>query len=199
MERLEVEDDEQRERRIQIQLEKLDKSPSSGAPQARKLLNFDFGNRVAWDAGPPTELLSRVQAFLPQIEASNAILAQQAESNPESVDIEHIDEDKDQYIEMNLGLGVFEDRTKRQGKDKEQHKGHQNADQLSSASSSSETSSSSERDATYDSDSSDPDTDSSSEIITSFEPAPRSIKPLPKRSLASRVRPKIHVLNEAKE
>ncbi|KIL71155.1 hypothetical protein M378DRAFT_19618 [Amanita muscaria Koide BX008] len=190
MERLEVEDDEQRERRIQIQLEKLNKS---GAPQARKLLNFDFGNRVAWDAGPPTELLSRVQAFLPQIEASNAILAQQAESNPESVDIEHIDEDRDRYIEMNLGLGVFEDRTRR---DKEQHK--QNATQLSSASSS-ETSSSSEHDATYDSDSSDPDTDSSSEIITSFEPAPRSIRPLPKRSLASRVKPKIHVLNEAKE
>jgi len=56
---------------------------------------------------PPnsTKLLSRVQAFLPQLEASNAILAQ---ADPKSVDIENVPEGA-QYIEMNLGLGVFKD------------------------------------------------------------------------------------------
>jgi len=49
---------------------------------------------------PPTELLSRVQAFLPQMEASNAILAQRAREDPNSVDIEHIPDRMDQYIEM---------------------------------------------------------------------------------------------------
>jgi hypothetical protein len=43
---------------------------------------------------PP--VLSRVQAFLPQLQASNAILAQ---ADPSSVDIENIQDDA-QYIEM---------------------------------------------------------------------------------------------------
>ncbi len=41
-----------------------------------------------------------MQAFLPQIEASNAILTQRVELDPKSVDIEHITEGTDQYIEM---------------------------------------------------------------------------------------------------
>lgn len=45
-------------------------------------------------------MLSRVQAFLPQIEASNAILAQHAEKDPKSVDIEYMGEEVDRYIEM---------------------------------------------------------------------------------------------------
>ena len=45
-------------------------------------------------------VLSRVQAFLPQLEASNAILAQRAREDPNSIDIEHIPDGIDQYIEM---------------------------------------------------------------------------------------------------
>ena len=45
-------------------------------------------------------VLSRVQAFLPQLEASNAILAQRARDDPNSIDIEHIPDGMDQYIEM---------------------------------------------------------------------------------------------------
>jgi len=41
-----------------------------------------------------------VQAFLPQLEASNSLLAQRMEVDPSSVDIEHIPEGIDQYIEM---------------------------------------------------------------------------------------------------
>ena len=44
-------------------------------------------------------MLSRVQAFLPQIEASNAILAQ---ADPMLVDIENVAETDDRYIEMVL-------------------------------------------------------------------------------------------------
>jgi hypothetical protein len=45
-------------------------------------------------------VLSRVQAFLPQLEASNAVLAQRFQENPQSVDIENIQEDEQFYIEM---------------------------------------------------------------------------------------------------
>ena len=45
-------------------------------------------------------VLSRVQAFLPQLEASNAILAQRTREDPNSIDIEHIPDGMDQYIEM---------------------------------------------------------------------------------------------------
>jgi hypothetical protein len=47
-----------------------------------------------------TIVLSRIHAFLPALEASNAILAQRAQADPRSVDIEHVDEGMDQYIEM---------------------------------------------------------------------------------------------------
>ena len=45
-------------------------------------------------------VLSRVQAFLPQMEASNAVLAQKVQADPASVDIENIAEGAEQYIEM---------------------------------------------------------------------------------------------------
>ena len=43
------------------------------------------------------KVLARVQAFLPQMEASNAILSQ---ADPRSVDIENVTEADHQYIEM---------------------------------------------------------------------------------------------------
>lgn len=45
-------------------------------------------------------VLSRVQAFLPQLEASNALLSQRAQEDPDSINIEHIPEGMEQYIEM---------------------------------------------------------------------------------------------------
>lgn len=45
-------------------------------------------------------VLSRVQAFLPALEASNSQLLQQAKDDPRSVDIEHIDDSVQQHIEM---------------------------------------------------------------------------------------------------
>ncbi|CAO3592787.1 unnamed protein product [Absidia cylindrospora] len=52
-----------------------------------------------------TVILSRVQSFLPQLQAAN----QQLDAvDPSKLDIENVDEDSEQYIEMNLGLGVYD-------------------------------------------------------------------------------------------
>jgi len=162
-------------------LEKL--STPSSVDLSTPHLAFDFGDRTTYPVAPPVDLLSRVQAFLPQIEASNAHLAQRAETDPDSVNIERIGESMEHYIEMNLGLGVFEDRS---------HRNKLNTlDKQDPGSSSSDTSSVEEND----SDLSDAETDTSSEIVTSFCPAPRLIRPLPRRSVASRLsKPKIQVL-----
>lgn len=82
-----------------------------------KTANFDFGDRTTYDIPPPTDrtcclmsmnvhslrqdlVLKRVEAFLPQLEASNALLQQQVEQNPDDVNIEHIDDEDGQYVEM---------------------------------------------------------------------------------------------------
>lgn len=85
---------------------------------------------------------------------------------------------------QNLGLGLFEDRSKRNGADQDS--------EMSNSSSSSDTSDSSEMitDADYYDDS---DEESDPEIITSFVPV-RRIKPLPRR--ATNPRPNIVVVGE---
>jgi hypothetical protein len=49
----------------------------------------------------PATVLSRVQAFLPQLKASNALLARR---DPKSIDIENVGDEEGQYIQMDLGL-----------------------------------------------------------------------------------------------
>ncbi|TFK70577.1 hypothetical protein BDN72DRAFT_734183, partial [Pluteus cervinus] len=105
---LEIEDDDERQRRLQSLLEKLNTGSSSSTSSGPA--KYDFGDRTTHPVDPPSELLSRVQAFLPQIEASNVTLAQQVEVDPQSVDIENVDSNAERYIEMNLGLGLFEVR-----------------------------------------------------------------------------------------
>lgn len=84
-------------------------------------------------------------------------------------------------LTQNLGLGVFEDRS-RPNEDSE----------MSTSSSSDDSSDSSDKHG--EEDDSDVDSDASSLIITSFVPA-RPIKPLPKRA---NKRPEIIVLDEKK-
>ena len=106
--------------RTESYLEKLNSSSHTvGSASQPVLQKFDFGDRSTFAVKPPTErmvfslaksyhftfvhfsqVLSRVQAFLPQLEASNAILARRAQEDPDSVDIEHISDRMDQYIEM---------------------------------------------------------------------------------------------------
>ncbi|KAL9716752.1 hypothetical protein Ac2012v2_001204 [Leucoagaricus gongylophorus] len=177
---LDVEDDDQRQNRIQNLLKNLNSDSKPQAPP--NLPRFDFGSKSMLPVHSHSELLSRVQAFLPQIQSSNEVLNQRMQEDPTSVNIEHISEDMDQYIQMNLGLGVFEDRSNRT---------QDNHDTVMSSASSSSTSSSSSEEVDQDS---DIDSDASSEIITSFVPV-RPIKPLPRRSL-NRTCPQIVVLEE---
>ncbi|KAF9209651.1 hypothetical protein BGZ49_002445 [Haplosporangium sp. Z 27] len=56
-----------------------------------------------------SNLLSRLEDFLPKIKEANAQLDQKLKEDPKSVDIENVDEESgEQYIEMDLGLGVFD-------------------------------------------------------------------------------------------
>ncbi|KAJ3151023.1 hypothetical protein HDU89_002234 [Geranomyces variabilis] len=67
------------------------------------LNRFLLGSKIA--------VLSRVAAFLPQLSAANANLQSSIAADSalrDRVDIENVDEDDEQYIEMNLGVGVFD-------------------------------------------------------------------------------------------
>jgi len=161
---LEVEDDEDRQNRLQSILETLNSKGSSKSDIP--IGAFDFADKKPHHIEPPKELLSRLQAFLPQMEASNATLAQQIEADPQSVDIENVADDEE-IIEMNLGLGVFEDKSKRSKK------------RANSAEDSDDSMSDSDSSSSDDSDSSV--SSCSTEIVTSNDSSPRRMKPLPKR------------------
>ena len=152
------------------------------------------------EEGYTNTVLSRVQAFLPQIADSNDALSQRAQEDPSSVDIEHVEEGAERYIEMvrfhvrtlhlltfhkNLGLGVFEKKTKRDSYDEEMSS--------DSSSDSSDFSGMDEDDAVEGD--CNTSSDASSEIITCFVPS-RPIKPLPRRSLKTALRPEIVVLKD---
>ncbi|KAF9269300.1 hypothetical protein L218DRAFT_983856 [Marasmius fiardii PR-910] len=181
IERLEVEDEDERVRRFHNTFQKLSESTSASSLSSKVDLKFDFGERKAHSVGP-SPLLSRVQAFLPQMEASNVELTQRMETDPSSVDIENLTEGMDHYIEMNLGLGVFTTKTSQQDTEMSP------ATSESSDSTSSNSAEDDNSDSEYDSDSSD-----ESGIISSFLPPhlnaavkARMIKPLPRRSLSDR-------------
>ncbi|KAF9922766.1 hypothetical protein FBU30_007115 [Linnemannia zychae] len=56
-----------------------------------------------------SDLLARLEDFLPKIKEANAQLEKQLKTDPKAVDIENVDEESgEQYIEMDLGLGVFD-------------------------------------------------------------------------------------------
>lgn len=139
-------------------------------------------------------VLSRVQAFLPQLEASNKALLRQAQEDPSSVDIENV-EGEENYIEMvllnfslwiqplifsvqNLGLGVFEDRSKAS---------NTRSDEFDSSSESGDTSSSSSSGSDSDSDSDSGSSEGSPDIdsgVPTSAPESRPMKPLPRRAAA---------------
>ncbi|KAF8338178.1 uncharacterized protein EI90DRAFT_3041951 [Cantharellus anzutake] len=64
--------------------------------------------RAPYRVDPPTALLKRVQAFLPQIHQANEDL------DPATANIEDGEDEQGRYIEMMLGLGVFEQRRRGQ-------------------------------------------------------------------------------------
>ncbi|THH20181.1 hypothetical protein EW146_g1120 [Bondarzewia mesenterica] len=210
---LEVETDEDRQHRLQRILESLNTSNASN--ECSNLMKFDFGERETFLVDPPTErrswpflppmsilpmtslapVLSRVQAFLPALEASNSQLFEQARRDPQSVDIEHVSQNESQFIEMNLGLGVFEQRSKAPSQTDALSSDSDSADEDegTSTSSSSPKSSSSDSDSTSsDSTSSDSDGTDADNLIGTLSKASRPIKPLP-----TRARPRIEVLHSS--
>lgn len=166
---LEVEDEEQRERRIRTLLERLNETSrvnaSTGITPDPMIPRIP--DRKAYPIEPPTELLSRVQAFLPAIHASNEALAQR---NPEDLDIENVGEDEEHYIEMNLGLGVFK------AKRRNNNASSNDSDESDSNSESSSQSSSGSHEVSSESSdrSCSPDASTNAKHVTSG-----SIKPLP--------------------
>ncbi|CAL1693839.1 unnamed protein product [Somion occarium] len=162
--KLDVEDEEQRQARMHNVLTQLDSKASRQAQAPPR--PFEFGDRKTFAVEPPSELLCRLQSFLPELAASNAELVHRAREDPRSVDIENV-EDESRYIEMNLGLGVFEDHSKTHP---------QTTDSEMS-----------------EDDSSDSDT-SSVDIISDFASTiSRPIRPLPRRTTT---RPAIIVLDD---
>ncbi|KAI0635391.1 hypothetical protein C8Q77DRAFT_1072599 [Trametes polyzona] len=205
---LEVEDEEQHEERIQSLLSRLNATTNGGAagvpPPPRP---FGLGDGSALPPAPPLELLSRVQAFLPELAASNAELVRRARENPESVDIEHIGDDQEQYIEMNLGLGVFDHRGELPpgipvaDVDFDAQMEDSDSDSDSSSSSSSDDSRISSSDFSDSSSSSSDEENSDADMDTATsstqEKTKRPTKPLPKRGASSgSKKPEIVVLSE---
>ncbi|KIW60085.1 hypothetical protein PV05_00330 [Exophiala xenobiotica] len=74
--------------------------------------------RMVASSGGPTpvfaggDLRSRLQAFLPQLQRANAEL--EASEDVPARRIDHVDDDEEHYIEMNLGLGVLSERKNRE-------------------------------------------------------------------------------------
>ncbi|CAG8452561.1 12545_t:CDS:2 [Ambispora gerdemannii] len=54
---------------------------------------------------PPSQLISQLRDFLPRIASENEKLTY---ADPDSINVEHIEENDEQIIEWDLGLGVFE-------------------------------------------------------------------------------------------
>ncbi|KAJ2558260.1 hypothetical protein EV175_000876 [Coemansia sp. RSA 1933] len=74
--------------------------------------------RKTFRVEPPSALLSRLQAFLPQIAEANKKLEDDMTEDPSKLDIENVEDSTSQYIEMDLGLGVFDMKSKK-GSEKE--------------------------------------------------------------------------------
>ncbi|KAG2155121.1 uncharacterized protein EDB93DRAFT_136765 [Suillus bovinus] len=176
--KLEVEDEENRQQRIGTLLEQLNSSSSSPSRNTSNAAppTFDFGERKTYAVDAPSELLARIQDFLPRLKEENDSLAQRIRENPSSVDIENIEEDVGQYIEMNLGLGVLETRPK----DSEPHSDEDSESEDSLWSSSSDSSSESESES--DGSDSDSSSESDSSSIDIKAVSSRPLKPLPRRT-----------------
>ncbi|KAJ2718262.1 hypothetical protein GGI07_005826 [Coemansia sp. Benny D115] len=77
----------------------------------------DADSRKTFRMQPPSELLSRLHSFLPQIAEANKKLQDDVAQDPSKVDIENVGDDDEQYIEMDLGLGVFDMKPKNDNND----------------------------------------------------------------------------------
>ncbi|KAG8703814.1 hypothetical protein FRC08_002621 [Ceratobasidium sp. 394] len=115
------------------------------------------------------DLMQRLQSFLPAMEQSTHDIQQRAQADPTSLDIEQLDPSAEEYIEMNLGLGVYESQNNRRS----QSPHSDSTDSDTDSSSTSSLSSSSDSDS--DSDSDRPDV--LSILMSAVPPIPRVPRP----------------------
>lgn len=68
-------------------------------------LNTHVPSHAASSATSQTDLKSKLASFLPQLQQANAELEKDPDAASKQID--HVDDAEEQYIEMNLGLGVL--------------------------------------------------------------------------------------------
>ncbi|KAJ2799510.1 hypothetical protein H4R20_004413 [Coemansia guatemalensis] len=92
-----------------------DSEPISSLLFDNKSTQPDANNsdRKTFRVEPPSDLLSRLHDFLPQIAKANKELKAAVANDPSKVDIENVSPQSTQYIEMDLGLGVFDMKPKK--------------------------------------------------------------------------------------
>ncbi|KAJ7269896.1 hypothetical protein C8J57DRAFT_1323861 [Mycena rebaudengoi] len=200
-ETIDVEDDEARLHRIQRALEKLNTTNKPGV-NTETLLNAAGPQSNSGSQQSLSELLARVQTFLPQLEAANAELDGKVAMDPRSVDIENVEGDE-RVIEMNLGLGVFEDRKGKERSASDEEISDADAEGEDDDEESSDSTNATSSDESSSADESNADSDSDLDSLSNDAPR-HPLAPLPKRALLSReikplprrARPEIVVLSE---
>ncbi|KAI9227170.1 MAG: hypothetical protein DHS80DRAFT_32021 [Piptocephalis tieghemiana] len=94
--------------------------------QGRETLTIPpIEDRRTFRVGPSSDVLSRLEAFLPQISAANQVLASSEDAS--KYNMEDISPDAPQVIQMDLGLGVYEE--KRPGEEEEEEEEEEEGDE----------------------------------------------------------------------
>ncbi|KAJ1984993.1 hypothetical protein H4R34_000337 [Dimargaris verticillata] len=75
--------------------------------------------RQSFQRDQSSGLLGRLKHFIPELKAANFELERRTSDNPLALNMEHIDSEDEHYVEMNLGLGVFDKRDAEGGDDGE--------------------------------------------------------------------------------
>eukprot|EP00808_Paulinella_micropora_P014053 g65203.t1 len=85
------------------------RTPCKGAGPAVGEVEEEKAQGKRTFAVPPSALIGKLQAFLPQMRAANESLAARvAVAGPDSVRVDHIGDDVTQVVEMDLAMGVLE-------------------------------------------------------------------------------------------
>ncbi|KAJ2029687.1 hypothetical protein IWW57_001552 [Coemansia sp. S610] len=109
---LDIPDDSSETTALPLFASKKDTKPGHYEDKSR---STDTTARRTFRIEPPSDLLSRLHSFLPQIAIANKQLQADIAEDPHKLDIENVGEDEEQYIEMDLGLGVFDMKPKNDG------------------------------------------------------------------------------------
>ncbi|KAJ2493159.1 hypothetical protein IWW37_000809 [Coemansia sp. RSA 2050] len=110
---LDIPDDSSETTALPLFAPKKDTKPACHEDKSR---STNTTTRKTFRIEPPSDLLSRLHSFLPQIAIANKQLQADIAEDPRKLDIENVGEDEEQYIEMDLGLGVFDMKPRKDGR-----------------------------------------------------------------------------------